>query len=230
MLTFCLDENPDDPAIHTGAAEFGDELKTLTWVIRAFQTQWRRPRLTSAYLSVSYKQIARAVDRLAAFYLPLVRTPSEPSTSSSSPPEQVIAVLVSTAIDETLLQIALSKLGLVPFLLSINNSSLAVSHLVKVTNATHLIYSRKFLDTATIAQEELLSQGISVELVEDRRFPLWGPGGIDDVKIAKFPPRFTPDVEASRTGVILHSSGSVRSTLWCSHEEESLTDGIFRLF
>jgi len=30
LLTFDLGENPDDPAIHTGAAEFGDELKTLT--------------------------------------------------------------------------------------------------------------------------------------------------------------------------------------------------------
>ena len=120
-------------------------------------------------------------------------------------------------------------MGLAPFLLSVNNSFLAVSHLLKVTNATHLIYSRKFLDTATIAQDELLSQGISVELVEDRRFPLWGPGGIDDVKIAKFPSRFTPDVEASRTGVILHSSGSVCSNLRCSHDEESFTNDISRL-
>ena len=192
-------------------------------------TQLRLLRLISAYFRVSYKQIARAVDRLAAFYLPLVRTPSEPSTSSSSPPEQVIAVLVSTAIDETLLQIALSKLGIVPFLLSINNSSSAVSHLVKVTNATHLIYSRKFLDTATIAQDELFSQGISVELVEDRRFPLWGPGGIDDIKIAKVPARFTPDVEAPRTGVILHSSGSVCMALRCFQDGERFTNHTSRL-
>jgi acyl-CoA synthetase (AMP-forming)/AMP-acid ligase II len=163
----------------------------------------------------SYAQFDRAVDRLAAFYLPLVRTQSDPSTSSSSPPEQVIAVLVSTAIDETLLQIALSKLGLVPFLLSVNNSPAAVAHLVQVTNATHLIHSRKFLETATISKDELSSRGITIEILEDQRFPLWGPGGIDDVKIAKFSPRFTPDVEASRTGVILHSSGSVRLTFRC---------------
>lgn len=57
--------------------------------------------------------------------------------------------------------------------------------------------------------EELAGKSIGVEIVQDTRFPLWGPGGVDDAKIARFPARLTPDEEASRTAVILHSSGSV---------------------
>ena len=163
-------------------------------------------RLLSAF-SPSYAQLARAVDRLAVHYLPLVQ--DQYTTSSSTPPEQVIAVLVSTAVDEALLEIALAKLGLTPLLLSVNNSPAAVAHLVEVTTATHLIYSSKYLETATIAKDDLANRGISVDIVADQRFPLWGPGGVDDVKIASFPPRLTPDIEASRTAVILHSSGSV---------------------
>jgi acyl-CoA synthetase (AMP-forming)/AMP-acid ligase II len=127
----------------------------------------------------------------------------------------VIAVLVSTAIDETLLEIALAKLGLTPLLLSVNNSPAAVAHLITVTKATHLIYSPRYEKTAEIAREELARKDIGVEIVQDTRFPLWGPGGVDDAKISRFPARLTPDEEASRTAVILHSSGSV------SRERES---------
>jgi acyl-CoA synthetase (AMP-forming)/AMP-acid ligase II len=150
---------------------------------------------------------------LAAHYLPLVHHQPIATSSTSPPPEQAIAVLISTAVDETLLEIALAKLGLTPLLLSVNNSPAAVAHLVSVTKATHLIYSAKFLETATIAKNELADRGISIDIIPDTRFPLWGPGGVDDLKIASFPPRFTPDIEASRTAVILHSSGSVCSKL-----------------
>lgn len=84
-----------------------------------------------------------------------------------------------------------------------------------MTNATHLIYSPRYQRTAEIARDELAGKDIGVEIVQDTRFPLWGPGGVDDAKIARFPARLTPDVESSRTAVILHSSGSV------SRERES---------
>lgn len=72
-----------------------------------------------------------------------------------------------------------------------------------------MIYSPRYQRTAEIAREELAEKNVAVEIVQDTRFPLWGPGGVDDAKIARFPARLTPDVEGSRTAVILHSSGSV---------------------
>jgi acyl-CoA synthetase (AMP-forming)/AMP-acid ligase II len=146
------------------------------------------------------------VDRLAAYYasigLPL------PSISQPSPPEQVVAVLTSTAIDETLLEIALAKLGLTSLLLSVNNSVAAVAHLCKQTRSSHLVYGTKYETTARQAQAALAAEGVSIEIVAEKRFPLWGTGGVRESKIVSYPARFAPEEEAKRTCVILHSSGS----------------------
>jgi acyl-CoA synthetase (AMP-forming)/AMP-acid ligase II len=153
-----------------------------------------------------YSDLAKSVDRLAAYYssldLPL------PWPANEVPPEQVIAVLTSTAVDESLLEIALAKLGLCALLLSINNSVAAVAHLCKQTQATHLIYGTKYEAAAREAQALLKEEGIEVGLVAEKRFPLWGKGGIRDSKVPSVSARLTPEQEAKRTCVILHSSGS----------------------
>lgn len=150
--------------------------------------------------------MSKAVDRLAGYYsslnLPL------PCAADEIPQEQVIAVLTSTAVDETLLEIALAKLGLCALLLSINNSVAAVAHLCKQTKSTHLIYGPKYEIAAREAQAVLHEEGIDVTIIPEKRFPLWGPGGVRDSKIASVPARLTPEQEAKRTCVILHSSGS----------------------
>ncbi|BEI83428.1 hypothetical protein CcaverHIS002_0400320 [Cutaneotrichosporon cavernicola] len=133
LLALRTATQPDDSAVHTGAAEFGDELQTLT-----------------------YSDISRAVDRLSAHYAGLNLQPS--CTPGQLPPPRVIAVLVTTAIDESLLEMALARLGLTALL--------------------------------------------------DKRFPLWGPGGVREAEIAPFPARLTPEEESKRACVILHSSGS----------------------
>lgn len=171
----------DEPAIHTGAAEFGDKLKTLT-----------------------YSDVAAAVDRLAAYYASLDLQP----VSDGVPPERVIAVLTSTAVDESLLEVALAKLGLTSLLLSVNNSVAAVAHLCKITNATHLIFGPKYASVAAEAQSLLKGEGITLKILPETRFPLWGKGGVRDAKIPSFPARLTPEQESKRTCVILHSSGS----------------------
>lgn len=173
----------DEPAVHTGAAEFGDELQTLT-----------------------YADLQRAVDRLAAYYASINLPPSTPS--GEIPPERVIAVLTSTAIDETLLEIALAKIGLTSLLLSVNNSVAAVAHLVKQTKSSHLLYGTKFEKTANEVQELLAKEGVQVEIVAEKRFPLWGKSGVRESKIPAYPARLTPEQESRRTCVILHSSGS----------------------
>jgi acyl-coenzyme A synthetase/AMP-(fatty) acid ligase len=153
-----------------------------------------------------YSDLSRAVDRLAGHYsslnLPVACAAGE------IPPEQVIAVLTSTAVDETLLEIALAKLGLCALLLSINNSTAAVAHLVKQTKSTHLIYGTKYQATAKEAQTLLRDEGINIDIIPEKRFPLWGPGGVRDDKISAVTARLTPEQEAKRTCVILHSSGS----------------------
>lgn len=156
-----------------------------------------------------YSDIIRAVDRLAAYYADLGLQPE--SAPGEVPPQRVIAVLVSTAIDESLLEMALAKLGLTALLLSVNNSVAAVAHLCKITKASHLIYGPKFHDTALEAQAMLVEDAEAegdLTIVADKRFPLWGPGGVRDAKIKPFPARLTPAQETKRACVILHSSGS----------------------
>lgn len=174
----------------------------------------------------------RAVDRLAAYYASLGLQPQV--EEGEEPPERVIAVLVSTAVDESLLEIALAKLGLTSLLLSVNNSAEAVAHLCAETGATHLIHGPKYASVAAEAAHILNtntgeaslstpsgsagpssqagapngSDAPRLQLVEDRRFPLWGPGGVRSAKICAFPPRLSPEQESRRTCVILHSSGS----------------------
>jgi hypothetical protein len=145
----------------------------------------------------------QAVDRLCSYYAALgLVLPAEL-------PQRTIAVLTSTAIDESLLEIALSKLGLAPLLLSPNNSVPAVAQLCKTTNAPYLIYGSKYFTEARETQKSLNDQGYQLEIVAEKRFPLWGLDGIEAAKILPFPAILTPMEEVERVAVILHSSGSV---------------------
>ena len=149
--------------------------------------------------------MTRAVDRLAAYYSDLKLAPPP---SDTIPTEKVIAVLTSTAIDESLLEIALAKLGLTSLLLSVNNSAAAVAHLCQQTEASHLIYGVKYEETARRVQENLAEEGYDLSICPEKRFPLWGKGGVAMSNIAPFPARLNPAQESQRTCVILHSSGS----------------------
>ncbi|KAK8847380.1 hypothetical protein IAR55_005238 [Kwoniella newhampshirensis] len=183
LISIRAETQGDVPAVHTGAAEFGEELQTLT-----------------------FSDIGRAVDRLASHYAALGIQPAVPQ--GEIPPERIIAVLTSTAIDEALLEIALAKLGLASLLLSVNNSTAAVAHLAKTTKAAYLIYGSKFEKVAHDAQSVLKQEGVELAIIPETRYPLWGPGGVRDAKIPVFPPRLPPQQEAKRTCVVLHSSGS----------------------
>jgi acyl-CoA synthetase (AMP-forming)/AMP-acid ligase II len=153
-----------------------------------------------------YSDLSKAVDRLASYYSSLdlpIECPAD-----QIPPEQVIAVLTSTAVDESLLEIALAKLGLCALLLSINNSTAAVAHLCKQTKSTHLIYGPKYAQVAKEAQALLKEEGISIDILPEKRFPVWGEDGVRELKQVNLAPRLTPEQEGKRTCVILHSSGS----------------------
>ncbi|KZT08698.1 L-aminoadipate-semialdehyde dehydrogenase [Laetiporus sulphureus 93-53] len=176
-------DQPNDVAIYTGIDEPGPLLRPLT-----------------------YLQVQRAVDRLCAHYATVGLLP--PLGENGLPPPRTIAVLTSTAIDETLLEIALAKLGLSPLLLSVNNSVPAVAHLCKITQSTHLIYGSKFVNEAREAQKVLVEKGYNVKIVPDKRFPLWGPDGVVKASIKPFPAVLQPRDETDRVAVILHSSGS----------------------
>lgn len=102
------------------------------------------------------------MDRLAAHYAALNIQPQ--CGPSEVPPERIVAVLTSTAIDETLLEIALAKLGLASLLLSVNNSTAAVAHLCKVTKSASLVYGPKFEETAKDAQKLLAQEGIEIRV------------------------------------------------------------------
>jgi acyl-CoA synthetase (AMP-forming)/AMP-acid ligase II len=156
--------------------------------------------------TLTYDDLQRAVDRLASYYASLGLQPS--ANADQVPPERVIAVLTSTAIDETLLEIALAKLGLTGLLLSVNNSVAAVAHLCKQTKATHLLYGPKFEQTASEVRASLSREGVELAILPEKRFPLWGKGGVRESKIPAYPARLSPAQEAKRTCVILHSSGS----------------------
>jgi hypothetical protein len=137
-------------------------------------------------------------------------------TSKNQTP--VAAVLVSSAIDESILEIALAKAGLAALLLSINNSAAAVAHLCKLTNAQWLIYGPRFERVAAEAKAIRNDSGADITLVPETRFPLWGPGGVDDIKITPFKAAFTPEEEMNRTAVILHSSGSVSGSVYATYQ------------
>jgi hypothetical protein len=155
----------------------------------------------------SYFQVQKAVDRLAWHYSGLGLMPE--TIPGCLPPIRIIAVLTSSAFDESLLELALIKLGLTPLLLSVNNSVPAVANLSKVTNASHLIYGAKYAQEAVEVQAKLSEQGYVLDVIEDKRFPLWGPEGTEVTLVKPFPAVLTPDQEKPRIAVILHSSGSV---------------------
>ncbi|KAK7454620.1 hypothetical protein VKT23_011373 [Stygiomarasmius scandens] len=178
-------EQPNDPAIYTGIPEPDNAIKLRF---------------------LTYNDVLRAVDRLAWYYASLDLMPKV--ETGEVPPVRSIAVLVTSAVDETLLELALAKLGLTALLLSVNNSVPAVAHLTKLVKATHLIYSPKFSEEAKEAQDLLSSQGINIGIVEDKRFPLWGPEGVENASIKPFPPVLTPEQESPRPAIYLHSSGS----------------------
>ncbi|ODN75184.1 hypothetical protein, variant [Cryptococcus amylolentus CBS 6039] len=174
---------PDDPAVHTGAAEIGQELQTLT-----------------------YLDLSKAVDRLAAHYASLKIQPEV--VTGDLPPERIVAVLTTSSINETILEAALAKLGLAGLLLSTNNSTAAIVHLCKITKSEILIYEDKYEATANEARDLLQKEGIDIRLVPETKFPLWGPQGVREADIPPYPARLTPQQEAGRTVAILHSSGS----------------------
>ncbi|KAH8824644.1 L-aminoadipate-semialdehyde dehydrogenase [Flagelloscypha sp. PMI_526] len=176
-------EQPNDPSIYTSTPDSEELLQSLT-----------------------FSQVSSAVDRLAWHYSNQGLMPT--AQPGEIPPQQVIAVLTSSSYNETLLEIALSKLGLSALLLSVNNSVAAVAHLCKLTKATHLIFGTRFVQEGKDAQALLAQEGYKLGLVEDKHFPLWGPDGVAAANVQSFPPVLTPEQETKRTCVILHSSGS----------------------
>ena len=102
----------------------------------------------------------------------------------------------------------MAKLGLASLLLSVNNSVAAIAHLCKQTRAACLLYGSKFEQTAKEAQAQLAGEGYQLDVQPEKRFPLWGKGGVSESSIPSYPARLTPAQESKRTCVILHSSGS----------------------
>lgn len=149
----------------------------------------------------------RAVNRLCHNYTAEGLTLEDSENNVSA--DRVVAVLTTSAIDLTLLQVALARLGKCPFLLSVNNSVPAIAHLCKTTNATHLIFGERYAAEAKEVQLGLKKEGYHLVLVEEKRPPLWGEQGVDATEIPPFAPKFPPQQEYLRTAVILHSSGSV---------------------
>lgn len=180
-------ETPDRVAIYTGEAN-DDPSKLLQ--------------------PLTYGEVSKAVDRLAWHYAAIPGFMPEPA-ADGIPPPRIVAVLVSSAIDESFLEIALAKLGMTALLLSVNNSVQAVAHLTKLTKATHLIYGPRFVDEAHEAQRILREQDIDIGIIPDQRFPLWGEAGAAAAPSKPYQARLTPDQERTRPGVLLHSSGSV---------------------
>jgi acyl-CoA synthetase (AMP-forming)/AMP-acid ligase II len=152
------------------------------------------------------------VDRVAHYLssVGLIVPRAEPDTLAIDLPRSpVIAVLVSSSVDETILELALAKAGFVSLLLSVNNSAAAIAHLCKTTGSKQLIYGPKFEDTAREAQRTCQAGGGELKLLLDKRFPLWGKGGIEHAHVEPFKAVYTPTQEKGRPVVILHSSGSV---------------------
>jgi acyl-CoA synthetase (AMP-forming)/AMP-acid ligase II len=216
-------EQPDQEALYTAPPPPTSDQASSDGPIdlRALTSVYPPPRPLALLLISSllhrYAQLARAVDRVAHHNaaLGLVAERVSPHTPASAlPPVPVVAVLVSSAIDETVLEIALAKAGLAALLLSVNNSAAAVAHLCRRTAAARLIYGPKYAGVAEEARKICAEDGGAVlELVAEKRFPLWGEGGVDDAKIEPFEAVYTPQQERERPAVILHSSGSVRASL-----------------
>lgn len=182
VISFYPETHPDNIAVHTGAAEFGDEIKSL-----------------------SFLDIQKAVDRLCEYYASIgvvIRS------DEAVPPIQTIAILTTSSIEETLLELCCIKLGFIPLLLSVNNSAAAIAHLCKVTGAKHLIFEPKYQAISYEARGILEGQEYEVDLVSEKRFPLWGEGGVRDIEVPAYPARLRPEDETTRPCVILHSSGS----------------------
>lgn len=112
----------------------------------------------------SYLDVQKAVDRLAAYYSSLPGLLPPLNEGHHVPPERVVAVLTSTAVDESLLEIALAKLGLTALLLSVNNSVAAVAHLCKKTCSNHLVYGTKFANAAAEVKQTLAKEGYELEV------------------------------------------------------------------
>ncbi|KAJ7460644.1 L-aminoadipate-semialdehyde dehydrogenase [Mycena latifolia] len=185
LLAIRAREQANHPAVYTGIPEEDNSI-----VLR----------------KLTYSQVQKAVDRLAWYYSSIGLLPKV--QAGELPPQRIIAVYTTSAIDESFLEIALAKLGLTALLLSVNNSVPAIAHLCKLTKATHLIYSGKFTKEAQEAQAILKSQDYDLGLVPDKRFPLWGEGGVESAQVKPLAPVLTPEQEADRPAVILHSSGS----------------------
>jgi hypothetical protein len=102
-------------------------------------------------------------------------------------------------------------LGYCALLLSVNNSSAAVAHLCKLTNASTIIWGGRYKERVLEAREILLREGEGIELrmLEEMRFPLFDTSATTPVK--EFKARLEPAMERDRPAVILHSSGSVCS-------------------
>lgn len=115
-----------------------------------------------------YLEVQKAVDRLAAYYSSLPGLQLAPLAEGQQvPPERVIAVLTSTAVDESLLEIALAKIGLTALLLSVNNSVPAVAHLCKITTSKHLVYGTNFADASAEVKQILAKEGYELEVGEE---------------------------------------------------------------
>ncbi|KAJ7089700.1 L-aminoadipate-semialdehyde dehydrogenase [Mycena belliarum] len=185
LLAIRAREQPNQAAVHTGIPE---------------------PENRIALRTLTYSQVQKAVDRLGWYYADIGLRPQAPQ--GELPPTRIIAVYTTSAIDESFLEMALAKIGLTALLLSVNNSVPAIAHLCKLTSATHLIYSEKFTKEAHEAQAILKSQDYVLGLVSDKRFPLWGEGGVESAQVKPLAPALTPEQEADRPAVILHSSGS----------------------
>jgi acyl-CoA synthetase (AMP-forming)/AMP-acid ligase II len=71
-----------------------------------------------------------------------------------------------------------------------------------------LLYGTKFEKVAQEVKALLGGEGVEIEVLAEKRFPLWGKGGVRESKIPAYPARLTPQQETKRTCVILHSSGS----------------------
>lgn len=183
LITNRAHEYPDKPAVYTSVSPSQSDSQPLN--------------------VLTYALFNRAVDRLAWHFARILSVSLEDVKNRTE--TRIVAVLVPSSIYESLLECALAKLGCCALLLSVNNSAPAVAHLCKLTKATTLIWGGRYGDRSVEAAQILSQEGITLELVEEKRFELW-----DEEKVPGFKAYLEPDMERDRPAVILHSSGSVR--------------------